>query len=509
MKAHKRGALDIVEKRNSAHSKKRRYNFELTLNELTDYLCPVYSYNWKGYGHNNALWHTMKNHISANSGDDTIKAEAGDAVVLSCLPGKQVYCEFNALPGYNLFDNTSRHAQTLTRANNYRMYCRSLCELLDKCFAYGNFFPNNTSMYGIGNQLQGDDGGVKQFSDILVQPSWQAAVQDLASVFKLTKLIDTEIVYEGGAQIHKFTNTTSLPIYIEFREFMPKDPLAPELIYGDFSALDGTGVPQFGNAYRTAGLFHTIALDKQRAQQAEDMAGDNTGPDQLHYFEDYDDKGFKYDRFMKITNSKWVVGDAIRHRIDPGNTFTYTMQLPGFRMRFSELWKWDNMYAFTGTNGTLQWFEGPGHTGGTAASYCYFPKFSKFLQVRATGSRAFTQGVTGSATGKINQRNSMADDIAYNVLDKPTAVYDDKDINPHMLDKVKIASHAVQLLHTVEESHRIRMLPLCAKYHKDQLNFMPNAAGDNAITLADDMGFMDPTSNEVQLEAADAMDLSS
>ena len=82
---------------------------------------------------------------------------------------------------------------------------------------------------------------------------------------KLSRLLELEIDYEGGFQSHKFTNTTSLPVYVEVREFMPKVKLGDTMITDIFgtNGIVGGGVDV---AYEIAGARNTIEAGMKLAE---------------------------------------------------------------------------------------------------------------------------------------------------------------------------------------------------------------------------------------------------
>ena len=79
---------------------------------------------------------------------------------------------------------------------------------------------------------------------------------------KLSRLLELEIDYEGGFQSHKFTNTTSLPVYVEVREFMPKVKLGDTMITDIFgtNGIVGGGV---GVAYSPPGWYRDWETDRK------------------------------------------------------------------------------------------------------------------------------------------------------------------------------------------------------------------------------------------------------
>jgi len=491
-KPHSKRSLGIVVKRNKAGSYKRpKGHHMIDQSDLTDMFLPLYEYSWKGYGVNNAIFHTMKamKFLGVSSTVTAgLQPAGGDLTTLSCLPGRQVYCEFNALPLYNLYDAaTTMHADTGANANGYNGYCRSVAELAERTLMHNNFFPLNANTNDLAGQIKSSD-----IQNDLLKTLWKASSYDAftssnSAYLTNTKMLDVEFIYEGGFQSHKFTNTTSLPIYMEFEEFMPKTVLTPHVINADF------GTSTTGVAARAPGLYETIYLDKFRQAQKQNGLDASKYPEQSGQYDDMHDKAFKYNRYMKLTNSRWVVGERVRHRVDPGNTFTYTMQLPSFKLKFSDVYEYKDYFSLS-TNSHPTSMYGQGTTTGRI-NPCYFPKFSKHLCVRAYGSMSFTQGGVGSSTPGILQKDAMDDPLATNVLNIGPSDFSIQ-INPHSTLGVRTATHGVQLVHTMTEKHSCRLKPVCQAYHSENLNYLPNANNNNQINILDDMGFLDPTSNE-------------
>lgn len=526
-KPHSKRALDIVTTRQGARSKRRPdVDFGLSLKDLTNFFMPLYRYSWKGYGHNNAVWHTMKSMTNIDATTPIRNnVQAGDCVMLSCLPGRQVYAEFNALPLLSIYDaGSTYHGFTNNVRDTYQGYAMPLLELAERALLNNTFFPlvpsaiSDTS--NSATQALPSTAVTADFIREILQLTSVKINSDVkADREKLSRLLELEIDYEGGFQSHKFTNTTSLPVYVEVREFMPKVKLGDTMITDIFgtNGIVGGGV---GVAYSPPGIRDTLTADLARQKNKSMGVNATAYPDNLAAFDELDDKAFKYNRYCKMTNERFVVGDPVHHRIDPGHTWTYTMLLPAFKVKMSELFEFNSHFietsATTTTTNTQQIMSQPNANGASwnTAYNNYSPKFSKFISVRITGSKSWTSGAVGSGTPTVTQHDAMTNDGVSNLsyINSITQTKSNNGvesgpfptgINPYIMDGVRTASHAVNVLHEVAESHGCRIKPMCHSYHKEEYNWLPNANNRNMITQADEMGHLDPEDNEVQTVAMD------
>lgn len=455
----------------------KSYRHRLPVDYLDDVIMPLYKYSFKGYGVNNCFFNTMTN-LANGTNTKTDPGYAGDWSSFACLPGRQCYMEFNALP---LFDISKVSGVTNgSGAANFKTTA-SIAKLISNCLK-ANPVPFKNYLYQYENFETNTSGSFENlFTDVLLYDRFANL-----DALNADRRLNTTFYYEGGYQVHKFYNTTSMPVYVEVREFRPKNPLSYTLHRGDFE----TG----GSPVNTAsfpGMFETMSNDLT-ALRADTSAPafapasrNNTGPDQL--WNELDDKGFKYNRYMSETNQRWIVGEKVTHRVDPGETFTYKMVLPPFTLKIKDIYQYLNYYI-NHVSGSVGSFSTASNSNFVPA---FLPAYSKFCSIRMTGSIGFLH-----PNPAVADTDSFANSFAYPSLTSDTVTANNGPLRG-------TATHSVRMTHEVTEVHNCRALGTYDKFHQDVFNYLPNASDKTDITTADRLSFIDPTSNDQEHPAGD------
>ncbi|ALE29595.1 coat protein [Lake Sarah-associated circular virus-5] len=181
------------------------------------------------------------------------------------------------------------------------------------------------------------------------------------TVAERQKLQNLSFHYSGGYQRHKFVNTGNSKITIEFFEAKPRNPM-----------------PAYGSSatYTVNSIGASIVQDMQT-----NVPRDNS------FYPSYDTTDFDNinDQLVRLnaqcatTNYKWLCNKPVKHVVDPGGEFIYTMGIDAFEFKESEF---NTLPGLTSTDiSGVQWF---------------YPKFTKFLVCRFTTEIGHsTDGVSG------------------------------------------------------------------------------------------------------------------
>lgn len=520
--------LRIKERRNSMISRARKHaRHGVRQKYMKGMFMPLYKSTWKGNGINNVMWNTnvdldsatynvdLPNDATATNTVDWLN-KAGDLNSVQCLPGRQIYMEFCALPIFKITDV----AGTLTSRSLDLFkggYMRSFADLFQDCL---NNHPFTTGGYVSHENDIPSTSATTPFTAVysLIKDNFMTVSGNLnQNDAYLQRLINSTFMYEGGNQVHKFTNTTTLPVYIEIREFTPKTLMSYSISRGDFpDYLTGTAITtNYVNRY--PGLYETIYLD--RKSQASAWAN-NTNNGSVHnnadmnsLFDEVDDKDFKIKGKMAITNMRWKLGACNVHRIDPGETFTYTMILPPFSIKLIDMFNFMRNYRNHVTGAVSQ---NLGTDLDNNGGYGFNPKFSKFCAIRAWGSKGFVgqgyaTGATGTSAGfdqfdsyRPMEQTLGGGNFANRATNSaiPTDTNDTSVRNPTTM-KAAMITHAARLNHEMSETHSCRLLPFVRTFAIDQFNWLPNAKDSKLVNIMDNVFAIDPAENDMEIVGGD------
>jgi len=372
-------------KYNRAASKgPRRRKFVYNNKQITDILASPLKLVIHGYGVNNLYYvrgQKINDFVEGTATGTVVETTGGDLRTLGCLPGRQVYYEDVAL---KFKDPTTSNGTT-----NGCAWTTTVDNLMVRAQYEGRTFQSHNTQTSLG--FSSDE----------------------------SKLLN-RFIYHGGCVIHKFTNTTNTTTYMEFREFTPRQ------IFPQYTYLEGSVT----NA-KNDGLYRTIEKDLTVQNVASLFLPTPTGTT----FNQFDDKGFKYNSKCLLTNSRWVVGSPITVKVQPGETYTYKMVLPPFQFKTSE-------FMLLLNSGTTS-------MNGSDTTPVYVPGFTKHLMMRAWG-----ESNVYSVSDKWNDASATTDTL----LDPmPTDNLNNSEAPVQQLDRV--TSAGVRLAHTRSEYHTYRGVP--------------------------------------------------
>lgn len=484
---YKKGRPKIRKGRNRVVSAaKRKGNKHVSQRMLDQLISPVVSVTKKDYGYS-----TVQDDSGASTGD---LPTSGILSSISCQPGRQIYLEFMGLPVTNF------PGQSLLTGVTTTTYKRtwSFLELL-----YMSYIRNRTLVQPTMNinMNQPDDFGISDIvptgvsavdnTNVLsntatVQVSSSQTLEAFIESANDMSLYDFSYKYMGGYQLHKFYNATTLPIHGEIREFRPRQVMG-------FDKRRRTVGATAQDTELYPGMWQTLYADLLRSHNPSPDADSTYNKVQPGLFDEIDDKGFKYTKGCEETNFRWIVGEAVKFTIYPGQTYTYKMIFP----------------PFTGTSLSFcrqvqRWWSNIG--GGSQSSHmvglpvAVMPGFTKYAQVRFIGSRAFrydnakNDNPTVGTTTDGFVRNKAFPDSSGNQISP------DYNGSRSITD---IATHGCRLTHTVTEHHAIRSFPVFAKSIHQYTDYTSNAENKGDIAAAGQMGFIDPVENDMEIVAGE------
>lgn len=486
---YKKGRPKIGKKKNKIYSlAKRKGNRHVDRKMLDAMFSPVYSVTKKDYGISSVF------DDSAASGDDI--PESGNMSSLQCQPGRQVYFETYALPCRSMpyKDYTSVIESPYKRP-------WSFIELLYGAFKRNSYLnqvasqvmqPSTISLSttAIGDSML-DPQNTNLFSQFFKLKLGTGIDYDLLDFVENTlsnARFNFKFQYMGGHQTHKFQNTTTLPIHIEIREFSPRQPMNYDVVRRTISPPLATAY--VSDCYKAPGMWQTLMADLLRQFDREQTSADAGGAQYQYipheYFDEIDDKMFKYNTGCKDTNFRWIVGNPIKATIYPGETFTYKMVLPPFSgdsLTFLQtVQRWWKYTAITDGTTTTE-MSNVGNTPG------FMPGFSKFASIRIVGSRAYKAAAT-------NDSNVVDPDY---VTDAKNNAYASAGmVNPSNnagRPITAVATHGVRVTHTQVEHHAIRTFAVHDARTHIYHDFTANAKNTGDILPGDQMKYIDQLEN--------------
>lgn len=477
---YKKGRPRLGKKKNKIYSlAKRKGNRHVDRKMLDNMLSPVYSVTKKDYGISTVFYDT-----GATSTDIP---DSGNMSSLQCLPGRQVYLEFAALP-----IRPPTHTATGITKSTYILPW-SFIDLLYGAYKRNRAFTQNANQVtdpanfawstatGSMNLPNTAGGGMGAGQDTIMNST--STLFTFVENTLSNAAFNFKFKYMGGHQTHKFMNTTTLPIHGEVREFTPRQCMTYDLRRRTIAASNQT-------CQIYPGMYSTLLADRIRLENRESTAAD-AGGSAYNYVQDglyneIDDRNFKYKPGMEETNFRWVVGPAKKFTIYPGETFTYKMVIPPFSGDSFQFIKniqrqWTNLGG--ASEAEVEWGNTPS----------FAPGFSKFCQIRLIGSNAYKlpRYSDNDATYDPNYVNDASNDAIagsnafgpYNNANRPI---------------LHSATHSVRVTHTVCEHHSMRTFPTFdGRIHifKDST---ANAESGADITRTDQMVFIDASGENNQ-----------
>jgi len=406
-------------------------------------------------------------------------AAAGDCCSVQCSPGRQIYLEFSMFPQVAMKKHTG---YAVTKISNLDCMGFDLAHMMDKAFMFGNN-SISTNNFSAGDQLLPGTNNTT-FSDIIFNHRLDQTPTYNADNSKLRQVCFN---YEGGYHMHEFTNPTNLPIYVELIEYKPRNLMSfstSEFVSAGISVLRIPGLYEsiHSDLCDQKAWDYNLTLPSETANGTNIATGsaggaaDNTKFDKL--FNELDDKGFKLGGKMPITNMRWVILNKVKVRIDPGNSYKYTVEHKPFSFTPADLIRYNDHYRIHAlTDATAK----TGLISGTFNPYALNPLFSRGLSVRVTGSKAFITG--SSTTAEVNSFGIDTDGTEY-----VNNIYANSKNGGTSFSKQPInalVTHAAVITHQVTESHKFRMRSKPDNNIKFFTDYRPNAASATDVLTTD------------------------
>lgn len=496
---------------------------------LDSMLMPKYKCRFDGNGINTAIWTSRKllddgayagtSGTTSNQVGNRMKSEGGDWDAFQCLPGRQCYMEFTCLPMFSPNDVDSS-VSSLFGSKLYKGHEMNFGRLVAEAFKNNNIYMFEDNAYNSG--ISPDEGdmlynlftaGYYNFFAPGTTGQWNYRGRTY------DQIMNTVVHYQGGKQTHRFTNQTSLPVYMEFVEYSPKDMMPMTVHVGDIDAANVAS-----KQYAIPGLYETIMEDRWYQMVYHKRLNPDGGPGAVNGaigdssasnnnldiragFNELDDKDFKLKGKMYLTEMRFNLGKPKRVRVDPGQTFTYELVMKPWSRSLRHMFRL--MYLSLSMNHVNNAPINEWKRFGTNGPFFLHELVSKGLQVRCWGSTAYATTGTAAASYagngvNLRQFNSYANTEVNMGLIGGT----DKDgITPNINGVKAVASHAVLMTHSVSEYHEVRVQPFFRSSNYVRYNTRANAYNPADLVLGDDMRTINPETLETDEVEGDGDDV--
>lgn len=329
----------------------------MSLQRITDMLCPIFSYKRIGFG--NSWAHRAHNHLSG-----TYPLKAGTVKSMIWSDGNQYWNEFIGLPLHNFGGTSEGHTDTFT----YDGFHASISELIGKAMDIRNDSQSThiTRPTGTSTILQPD-------TDVL-DTTGGTPSKDLKSWNSLC------FDYLGGYQEHTFVNTSENMVTIFLQEAQPREVMSGLM----------ADLPNNSSKLKVRSIGRDLLVDYKsdlplanayKPQFTTSGSGtNNASTDELS------DPCVKINKRSNLVHRKYLISKEEKVTLAPGDTYTHRMNFPAFNFTESTF----NMLASTAADEQS--------TSVTAArtTPMLIPMFTKILIVRAKSELGF--GVNAGRT---------------------------------------------------------------------------------------------------------------
>lgn len=346
----------------SSSVRRKRARGPLTTGEITNILCPIFSYKRIGYG--NSWFSRAWNHLQATYPDRT-----GTVKSLNWTANTQAWQEFIGLPMHNYGgqSGTGSTAQSFT----YDGFHASISQLIAKAA-------------DVRNDVQNTWISRPQETIDMISPA-QDATQNTSYGFKWAGL---QFDYHGGYQQHTFTNTSECNVTIYLQELKPR-----EVMTGVEEDLDSAG-----DNFRVRSVGTDLLIDYKNdlpmgntlrpTYSTGANAYVNASTDSVY------DPMVRINKHSNLVHRRYLVGQEFKVTLKPGDGYTHRMVFEPFSFTEST---WNTI--------TSQLSDLTSASAGTANAtppVMLVPMFTKILVVRAQSELGFASSAGYiSAVGKL------------------------------------------------------------------------------------------------------------
>lgn len=339
-------------KKFSSRSTTKNYGAKsLTMKELTDILCPIFSYKRVGYGNN---WFLRKHNHTGTEGD--FMKPTGSVKSISWPSGQQAWIEFIGLPMHNFGGTTVGHTAQFT----YDGFHASVSELIAKAADIRNDVQNT--------HISRPTGTLSMLNS--TQPNEPATTSKSLRQWK-----GLAFDYHGGYQEHTFLNVSESHVTIYLQEAQPREVMSGtcQNASGNQWFTDNIG-KQLLEDYKMdlplANLFNPVYLGLDNNNRSTDGVSDI---------------GVKIKASSNTVHRKYLVSKEVKVVLAPGDSYTHRMTFDPFSFMEST---WNILSSTMTTRqqtSTVVAFDPP---------VMLVPMFTKILVVRAHGELGFTANRT-------------------------------------------------------------------------------------------------------------------
>jgi hypothetical protein len=284
----------------TSNTKNGRYNKPMSLRQIMDIMCPIFSYKRIGYGNS---W--MDRHGSTHP--TNYFNTSGTSVALKWLRGKQAWQEYVALPMHNFGGHVAGHTDKFV----YDGFGASVSQLIGKAYDVRNDEQNRWF-----SRTSGTSSTLNTTQNVGTNEGSPSNVGGLMKTFGL--IFD----YHGGYQEHVWTNYTEGNVFMELWECQPRDVIA------------GYGIdPVSGTHFKTLPIHELVSLDYRALLPLANEwhpyyndSGNGSNVDTDHF----SDCGFRINKDSNMTHTRYLVSKPVTVTLKPGDRFKHRVVLDPF-----------------------------------------------------------------------------------------------------------------------------------------------------------------------------------
>lgn len=337
-------------KKYSSHSVIRsRGTGSLTMKQITDILCPIFSYKRVGYGNN---WYLRKHSHYGTAGD--FMKSTGSVKSISWPAGKQGWAEFVGLPMHNFGGQIVNHGGVFT----YDGFHASVSQLIAKAADIRNDVQSTHITRPTGtlteiNSLEPITADTTVLPKDLRQ--WKGLAFD----------------YLGGYQEHTFINVSEAHVTVYIQEAQPREVMSGllQLAGGTLWETDSIGrnlLEDYKMDLPLANTLHPTYTPFNNNNRATDQC---------------EDVGVKIKASSNTVHRKYHVSKEVKVVLAPGDIYTHKMAFDPFSFMEStwNILSSTNTVRQSTTNSTT-----------SAPPVMLVPMFTKILIVRASSELGIT-----------------------------------------------------------------------------------------------------------------------
>jgi len=332
-----------------SNARNNRFSKNMSMKQIMDIMCPIFSYKRVGYGNDWTLRH-------GSSHPANYFEKPGTCIALKWPKGSQGWQEFVALPMHNFGGQLTGHTEKFV----YDGFGASISQLIAKAIDVRNDTQN---VYF--NRTTGTS------STLIDKPDLSSISEgNGATPGELMKSLGLVFDYHGGYQEHVWTNYSEGNVFMEVWECTPRE------IYAGYE-ID----PLSGTHFKTLTIEELLTIDYRTNLPL----GNNLHPQYTSYnatnqcMNAWSDPGFRINKRSNLTHLRYLVSKPIKVLLKPGDKLKHRVILDPFNFTQS-MW---NMLERRKMDRQSTTFDPATGVGNDNFLPMLIPQFTKHLVVRA------------------------------------------------------------------------------------------------------------------------------